>query len=186
MKDKITPWMTDNELFLFEKYIKNSKKYFEFGTGGSTYFVYEKSKANIITVDSSKEWIKKIKKQVNSLRVKYLYVNIGKIGKLGRPENDLKKDNWYKYYNSIRRYKNIDTVFIDGRFRVNCALESLKKHPNATILIHDFRNREEYHILYDFLDEIDFCEKLSIFKIKDDININEINECIKKHKYDYL
>ena len=35
---KLKPYMTENEIKFFEKYLKNSKKYLEFGSGGSTYF----------------------------------------------------------------------------------------------------------------------------------------------------
>lgn len=49
--------MTANEVSLFDKYIKSSAHYLEFGSGGSTIRTLQKSNAKVYSVESSIEWI---------------------------------------------------------------------------------------------------------------------------------
>jgi len=43
-----------------------------------------------------------------------------------------------------------DVILVDGRDRVRCALQSIPKlKKNGIMLIHDFWNREKYHVLLD-------------------------------------
>ncbi|MCZ9877131.1 hypothetical protein OFP88_13935 [Brachyspira hyodysenteriae] len=73
---------------------------------------------------------------------------------------------------------------IDGRFRVACVLNTiLNCNKNIKIIIHDFFNREEYHILLNYLDTIEKSNSLGVFKIKENINTDEINKLIEKYKY---
>ena len=56
----------------------------------------------------------------------------------------------YDYINMIRKYPNVDIVFVDGRYRVACgaiAYDYLKK--DGVLVVHDF-NRKQYHILLKF------------------------------------
>ena len=58
--DKFSPYplfysfvMSELEKELFDKKVKQSKVYLEFGMGGSTFRVLEKSKAKIYSIDST-------------------------------------------------------------------------------------------------------------------------------------
>ena len=54
--------MTKNEKFLFDRKIRNSNNYLEFGLGGSTLRALRKSRAKIYTVESSPEWLSSVRK----------------------------------------------------------------------------------------------------------------------------
>jgi hypothetical protein len=188
MKKTLKVAMKSNEILLFKKYIKNSKNYFEFGSGGSTVFVYNESNANIITVDNSQEWLEKVSSIIQDpKRLECIYVNTGETIEFGQPANYNNKNDWYKYYTSINNYShiNIDTILVDGRWRVNCALQATKIFPDSIIMIHDFRPRKHYHWVLEFLEEIEYAETLSVFRKKKNCNENKIDEVIEKLKYQY-
>lgn len=79
--------------------------------------------------------------------------------------------------------KAIDTIFIDGRFRVACALSALLHCQNSTIMIHDFFNRQQYHIVLEFLDMIEECETLGVFKPKKRLNKANLQTLLKQYAY---
>lgn len=180
------PWMEQDEIILFEKTIKDSKYYLEFGCGGSTVSAFQKSNAKIFTIDSSIEWINKVKNEIGETdRINYIYTNIGEVGDMGYPTNINDTEKWHIYYNSIKEIEcDIDTILIDGRFRINCTLESIKKFPNAKIIIHDFFNRDKYFVLLDFIKCIEKIGTLGIFIAKTYEEILE--EAIQKFKYELL
>ena len=67
----------DGDDSLFKDLLKNSKNYGEYGCGLSTEWVLNNTNANILSVDSSKEWIDKISskntliKLINGEELKY-------------------------------------------------------------------------------------------------------------------
>ena len=191
------PLMTDNERKLFLDTVKKSKYYLEFGSGGSTFLVLKTTDAKVFSVEGDNNWIEHMRsndyiyEQELIFRLYFYYVNIGKI-KIASYPIDSSRYNEYPNYSSKvfleldREYiNNIDTVFIDGRFRVACVLNSiLNINRNATIIIHDFFNREYYHVLLKYLDCVNQVDTLGIFKIKNDINDDDIIELIKEYQYD--
>lgn len=139
------------------KAIKNN--YFEFGVGGSTELaclISESltSKFNIYAIDSSEEWINKVKDKsciknmlINN-KINFTLINTGKVGAFGVPLERDKKSFYPSYSNAIIQLHNesipIDLILVDGRFRQSCVLNSLLVYPNATILIHDFYEPSHY------------------------------------------
>lgn len=93
------PAFTNYDYNLFIKYISNSKKYFEFGSGGSTYQAYKKdNNQKIYSVESSKFWINQIISSLNtndyqindtnynSKRLNFFFIDFNlRIGHLGLP-----------------------------------------------------------------------------------------------------
>ena len=61
-KLKINNILFDNDDMLFKKYTTKSYVFAEYGCGQSTYWVLKNTTAQILSVDTSIEWIKKIKK----------------------------------------------------------------------------------------------------------------------------
>ena len=58
----LKPYMTNNEIILLEKYYRNSKNYFEFGSGGSTVYAIKNNIENIESVETDNDWVNRIKK----------------------------------------------------------------------------------------------------------------------------
>ncbi|AUJ49060.1 hypothetical protein [Brachyspira hyodysenteriae] len=188
--------MTEDERELFVKSISESKEYLEFGSGGSTFIVLKTTNANIISIESDINWInhmrdnKTIFEEEQFCRLKFVHIDIGEISIMGMPKDKSKLESYPKYSEEIfkildkNHINKIDTVLIDGRFRVACVLNTiLNCNKNIKIIIHDFFNREEYHILLNYLDTIEKSNSLGVFKIKENINTDEINKLIEKYKY---
>ena len=123
---------SQSEKELLIKYIKNSKNYLEFGSGGSTFLALINSDCNIVSIESDDDWLDYLRtyaiiaKNENN-RLNFKYINIGKTGAYGAPVDDAMKENYPDYSKKI--YDEIDSekfdlVFVDGRFRVACALSA--------------------------------------------------------------
>jgi len=56
---------------------------------------------------------------------------------------------------------------------------------NLKILIHDF-HREKYHVVLKYLDVIELVETLGVFKIKNNIDLNSIEQEYELYKFDPL
>ena len=127
--------MTKDEKKLFDDVIRNSKFYLEFGAGGSTFRSLRKSNAIVFSVDSSLEWIKLmeeyvfIKRMQNKKRLKLIHVDIGKTGLWGHPLDAESKELFpsfsSKVFGMLKQDVNLDTILIDGRFRVACTLKAI-------------------------------------------------------------
>ena len=178
--------MSPKEKILFEKEIKNSLVYLEFGMGGSTFRVLHKSKAIVYAIDSSTEWIslmreyKQIKNMERKGRLSLFHIDIGPIGEWGKPINNDHKEKFPNYSSDIFNLvdkESIDTVLIDGRFRVACALKTIMEcyqNEKLKVLIHDFWNRDQYQVLLKYFDVIDQVDSLGVFRIKDKIDLNSV------------
>lgn len=188
--------MTEDERELFVKSISESKEYLEFGSGGSTFIVLKTTNANIISIESDINWInhmrdnKTIFEEEQFCRLKFVHIDIGEISIMGMPKDKSKLESYPKYSEEIfkildkNKIDKIDTVLIDGRFRVACTLNTiLNCNENTKIIIHDFFNRDEYHIVLNYLDIIEKANTLGVFKIKENINKNEISNIIEQYKY---
>ena len=199
--DKHSPWpvlysfiMTKKEKALFDKEIKRSKTYLEFGTGGSTIRALKKSGAKIYSVDSSADWITSVRKywvirRAEKKRLSLFHVDIGPVKEWGTPVGNDSKELFPHYSSGVFRLvekEYIDIVLIDGRFRVACALKTILEcsvNNPPRILIHDFWNREEYHILLKYLEEADRADTLGAFIIKKSIDLDSVIRDYELYKY---
>lgn len=186
--------MSKNEQKMFDKYIKRSKYYLEFGSGGSTLRALQRSKAKIYSVESSLDWIDYLNRYLivyllKNKRLLLYHADIGNTQDWGFPASDDSKNLFPNYSNGIFGCLNsdrIDTILIDGRFRVACVLNvilNLSSVDEPAILIHDFWNRENYHILLKYLTEIDSVETLGVFKIKNKVDIDSVKQDYNIYKY---
>ena len=184
--------MSDNEIQFFIDNIKGVDKYLEFGSGGSTFLVLLNSSATkIVSVESDNNWINYIKKWdliKNNLDKKlfFEYVNIGQITMWGRPVEDDKKELFPNYSSSVfTKYENdYNLVFIDGRFRVASAIQTVLNCPNNTkILIHDYNNRPIYHKILDFLQIERTMDTMALLSPKQNIDKTELLKIYEQYKY---
>lgn len=193
------PWvMSKNEKSLFDKFISSSRYYLEFGSGGSTIRALQKSTAIIYSVDSNQEWIDSMEEYLvvrlhMKCRLTFFLIDIGNTKEWGTPVDDTSKHLFPKYSADVFElvdYKKIDTVFVDGRFRVACVLQTVLNvytpHiNNVVILIHDFWNREGYHVVLKYLEVVDKADTLGVFKVKNNLDIDEVKNDYNKYKFTY-
>ncbi len=185
--------LSDAEQKLLKKYLNKSKNYLEFGAGGSTFLAIQNHNLNIYSVESDLNWIKYLsswkimREAISRQKLHFKHIDIGATGEWGVPKDMSQKGNFYKY--SFDIFENIpeefDTVLVDGRFRVACVLKTIIHCGEDTaILIHDYPEREYYHIIEKYLEIIENADSLYIFKKKSEIDYNEIKLCYEKYKED--
>ena len=159
-KIKFKPLMSQNELKAFSYFMKPGNIYFEFGSGGSTNLA---SFYNVKTysVESDVKWHKKLK--ISGIKANYITIDLN-VTSVGYPGKNTNVKDWKKYIQAYKKEYNADIILIDGRFRVACALDIFYKIKNETIiLIHDYEQRKQYHILENFYIKIKSWDSLALF-----------------------
>jgi hypothetical protein len=157
---KMEPLLTKNDKVMFYKYLDKATVYFEYGTGGSTYQANLRNNiTKIYAVDSDSEWLKQ---QIKSDKLKLIYNDLNTIpntyGHPGAYCTYIQKVNYSNQMPALtnEELKQIDLVFIDGRFRVACCLKCFDIiEPGCVILFDDFLNRPEYHVVLDYYEITD-------------------------------
>jgi hypothetical protein len=168
--------------------LKNTKVYAEYGCGDSTEWVAQRTNVKIYSVDTSREWIRKVQScnnRLNSNNVKF--IDCGSVGDWGTPVDCSKRDGLVNYTDWIWQQKlSPDTILIDGRFRVCCFLTCLKNAKQGTqIIFDDYVDRPYYHIVEEFITREDTNGRQCLFIVpkKSEINIDRINYEIEHFRY---
>lgn len=123
-----------------------------------------------------------------SRRLHIFPVDIGPVREWGHPTSNACSELFERYSASVFQSidnKLIDLALVDGRFRVACTLKIiLSCHANETIkiLIHDFWNRPEYHILLKYLDTLTRVDTIGLFSIKSDIDLESVANDYEAYK----
>jgi hypothetical protein len=172
----LPPRMTLREQDLFVSFLRCSKQYLEFGTGGSTILAAAHVATSVTSVDSSDEWQARVAKSCAAAGTQIVpllvWVDIGRVGPWGRPIDDSAKSRWPEYFSAVWKIPQAmgtDLCLIDGRFRVACFLSVLLHcSPLTTIMIHDFPERDIYHVVQQFADQIAIADSLAVFHRRSD------------------
>lgn len=174
------PSMRPMEIALLTSLLKRADHVLEFGAGGSTTLALKLGVKHLDSVESDAAWIARIQadeaaaRALDDHRLRLHHADIGAIGMFGGPGKESLQSQWPNYFRKPWRHiepSMLDIVLIDGRFRVACIMESiLRIERRALIAIHDFWNRPAYHQVLPFLDEIDRCETLGVFRIRPDVD----------------
>jgi hypothetical protein len=182
--------MQPGEVALLRAFLERSKRYLEFGAGGSTYLAAGTAKDWIISVDSSREWLDKVAESVPGRgRLTLVHFDIGRLGDWGFPADDSVRDRWPLYHEMIwhkdPRAAQADVCLVDGRFRVSCAVRSLLFcRRDAVVLMHDFTSRPQYHVVRSIAREIACCGDLSAFVRSDDFTEAKALDILKDYRFD--
>lgn len=183
------PRMSAAETELFERYVKQATRDFEFGSGGSTKLA-TRSGIEVYGVESDKFWVDTLHKEAGPL-CKVDYVNIGPTKEWGYPVDSSHQDKFPLYSESIKQHtEGFDFILVDGRFRVACTLNAIKHSldtqqdvSNTLIFIHDFWSRKDYHAVLEFLDTVEKAEDAGVFKIKSDIDRVYMEAMLERFKF---
>lgn len=129
----------------------------EYGSGGSTVMAAEMPGKRVISVESDRIWARMLQDYLATIdthsEVHLHVVDIGPVGKWGRPKTDAMARNYHMYPFSVWRradFEHPDLVLIDGRFRPACmlAVAALARH-RVTVLWDDYAGRPHYHLFED-------------------------------------
>lgn len=183
--------MTEGEREFLLENIKNAENYLEFGAGGSTFLsLLQTDIQNIVSVESDMNWLEYLRNWeiISSNENKRLYfefVNIGETKQWGFPVNDEKKSLFPNYSQKpFLSDTNWNAVFIDGRFRAACLLQTvLNCDKNTKILMHDFNNRKHYHNILKFVDIVDTQDSMALFKTKDSLDRKEAEIMYEQYQF---
>ncbi|WP_197038228.1 tetratricopeptide repeat protein [Billgrantia saliphila] len=176
------PHMSKAERSLFQDVLKNAKRYFEFGSGGSTVWAV-KMGLTAYGVESDANWVSALKSSLGE-RCQIEVVDIGPTREWGYPVSLEAAGKFQDYSRAILAHDSpFDLILVDGRFRVACvitAIQHLLSHhvdPNETrIFIHDFWDRPVYHVVLDFLEPIERVDTAGLFKLKKKIKEKELRK----------
>lgn len=180
-KLKIKPILSPMDFEAFCQFMNPKNIYFEFGAGGSTSVAYYYN-LTIYSVESEVKWHEKLKNL--GIKANYITVDLKAIpNSWGKPGRSTTVEDWKKYVQAYKPEYNADIIFIDGRFRVACALDVFPKIRNDTIiLVHDFTN-EIYHPIETYYLKVKMWKTLALFVKRP--NISSIPEDVyNKFLYD--
>jgi hypothetical protein len=187
--------MMPEEVDLLREASRNRHHVIEFGCGGSTILFLGNAVEALDSVESDKAWAAKVCAEpsaaaaLRSGRFRMHHVDIGHTKAWGYPVDDAAKALWPRYPRAIWRNLEspaVDFVFIDGRFRVACALVALLPiRPPALIAVHDFWTRPKvYGELLEFLDVVHRVESLGIFAPRGDIDKTRVKKLLGEYLTD--
>jgi hypothetical protein len=175
---------------LFKNNLSSQSIYGEYGCGISTFYVLENFDIPVLSVDSSKYWINKIKKNNKNNNLDINYVNIGNVKEdsWGRPDDYSMRENFINYANNIwNRKQKPNVVLIDGRLRVLCFLVSLKNcNPGTKIIFDDYMKRKHYHIVEELIKPSSNDGRQCLFEVDDKKNIDMNNLDFLINKFNYI
>ena len=180
MTEIMTPHMSAPKIQLLNDSFDRATHYLEYGIGGSTVLAAQKSLQSIMAIDSSDEWIQKVKTDIEKCvytgNINLLHADLGATGHWGYPTDELMVKNWPQYYASPWiSYRSLghspDLILIDGRFRTPCFLYSLLHCKTGTrILWDDYLNRPEYHFVEQVLPPQGLVDDMAIFTVVENID----------------
>lgn len=175
INDKTIPWIPIKAKLWLDKILKPNMILYEFGSGTSTLYFATKVK-KIISIEHDKNWYNNIKgkfiqEQINNCD--YILIepeNItDKNSKTIDPKHtsDLKNYELFhfrKYIESINKYpdKHFDLIFIDGRVRIACIQNSIRKIKPGGYLVLDNSDEKKYKLTQKILKNY---KKLDFFDI---------------------
>ena len=188
---KLIRRIKDKDLFegddlIFKREILKINVYGEYGVGDSTLWAINNTKVEILAVDTSKQWVNKVKSRIKaSDRLTIEWIDLGTIGNWGRPISYQKKKFIYNYIRSIWIKNEIpELVLIDGRFRVACFLFSLiTGSPGTKIIFDDYMNRPHYHIVEEFIKPTETSQRQALFIVPNNCNTKNIQKTIDQFIY---
>ena len=130
--DVTRPRMTDRELDLYAGLLAGARTVIEYGTGGSTLLALGAGVPCLVSVESDAGWIGMLRElpaiaeAERQGRLTFVHVDIGRVGKWGKPVDSSGAARYAAYASAPWSHCEVpDVVFVDGRFRVACALETV-------------------------------------------------------------
>lgn len=129
------PWLTYPAIEFLKTRIQKEMSVFEYGAGESTLWWASRVK-EIVSIEHNKEWHEKIARRIPE-NVSLMHIEL---------------DCGGAYSRKISEFNDrFDIVVIDGRDRVNCALNSLGALKPGGVIVFDNSDRIEYETAYRFL-----------------------------------
>ncbi|MCA0974294.1 tetratricopeptide repeat protein [Halomonas denitrificans] len=184
------PHMTVSEQQLFLDALRKTQRYFEFGSGGSTIWATREG-ISVHGVESDANWVQALREACGET-CKVRSVDIGSTREWGFPVDTRPDERFEAYSLAIHDMADaFDLILIDGRFRVACTLQSIihtmrnADRPRDTrLFLHDFWDRPHYHSVLEFLEEEKRVDTAGIFRIKEGLSLERLEQQWHVFKHD--
>lgn len=184
------PRMTADDTALLSALLRSADNYVEFGCGGSTVLAAGLVGGSIITVDSSADWLARVREACadKPAQPRLLHADIGPTREWGYPSDHATRDRWPRYHGrpwAEPAAAAADLFLIDGRFRVACTMQVLLRcRPEALIVVHDYRPRREYHAIEQFARPIAETAELVVLQRRTGFSPGDAAALLLKHAFD--
>jgi len=187
LRRKGKAFLFDGDDAVFKALLPQTATYAEYGVGKSSLWVLANTGATIFAVDTSQYWIDQVRSKAgdSAARFDIDWVDLGPIGWAGRPKNYAKRASFQRYIESPwKRGQKPKVILVDGRFRVACFLYSLASaDPGSTILFDDYKEREQYHVVEEFLEPTRYCGRQAIFDVPEALDREALLAEYEKFQY---
>jgi len=163
LDDDTGPWLAER--------LKSTKLYLEFGSGGST-MLANRLGIPSITVESDRFYAAAVRGALPSPQLAtVLTPDMGLTGPWGMPlfARETKGQRYVGAPFDVLSDRFPDFIFVDGRYRVACVLESARQaaaaEATATVLLDDYEGRPAYHVLEQYLGKPELIGRAARFVI---------------------
>lgn len=196
-----SPHLDEGGLNGWRELVGQSSIYLEYGSGGST-IEAAKSVEQLISVESDRRYLAAVERRVSSIpgataSFHPVHANIGLTTAWGRPlftrRSRARLDRWRRYsaapWPLLDRLGLVpDFIFVDGRFRVACVLESflrLPAHADCRFMIDDFElRREEYGGFLPFAIDVKPAGRALTFRRAPEFDRTECERLLRQYQAD--
>jgi hypothetical protein len=185
----------------FIRRLSRASVYLEYGMGGSTQLAW--GQVEILTgVESDGRFLGALRKklQLQTRRPDFAelhYADIGLTTNWGEPlfkkPSPARLRAWRQY--TLAPWESLmprgiqpDTILIDGRFRVACALTSLLRmaaNSPCELLIDDYADRPHYHAVEAFADKVALCGRMAVFRKPRHFHADACEDALARYIGDY-
>jgi hypothetical protein len=165
-------------LEFFRSVILQSKVYLEYGSGGSTILAAQYV-SKLVSVESDRIFARAVKNALPQCRadIHMLSPAIGFTREWGYPvferPTPSRVARWRRYSQApwpLLDGDVPDTILIDGRARVACALETLIRVPRSSLLIVDDYVGRSYSAIENFADIVSLHGRMAVFRKRHDFD----------------
>jgi len=203
--------LADEDRNLLGRYYSKADSIFEFGLGESTYMASTLQVPRYVGIDSDPQWIKDVRSK-SLPHFRFYFADIGETGEWGIPKTpDLAKNVYNYQIMPLQAEPNpFDVYFVDGRYRVACAMAALlhagssaggRSNNDAVVMVHDcfhqdhvaadekdveqMELRARYHVADHLLDMVDHSGgKICVFRRKSTTTDEDLYKVWQDHQYD--
>ena len=162
--------MPQEETAFLRRRLRRARRYLEFGGGGSTLLALAGNVPLVMTVESDARLAGYLESLATPSASKFIcqVPQIDEISAWGFPvhEGDF-TELGRAYALAADGFSEFDTILIDGRFRVACALAvAANITTKTTLMVDDYGDREHYKVLERFLGRPRMKGRLAVFTLR--------------------
>ncbi len=196
-----TPHFDEPGLILFRDILSRTTRYLEYGMGASTVMAWQTADV-VVAVESDARMLAAVRSTLASSRrnprlSRFIHADIGFTKEWGKPvftrPTRRRLARWEHYamapWAFLKQHAIVpDTILIDGRFRVACALASLlnlEQGSPCLLLVDDYGDRPHYRVLENFADRVGTQGCMALFRKKANFDADRCLQALRVSNRDW-